>query len=155
MGVHRSSTIDLASFLTTLTIVMLAGACGGGGLQYWLYPDPPLPPGDEAVIATYERNGLLLLDGEDAATLCWGDRRIASEGYQRNDIQCRLHIRPGRHTAVFHAGVNNRQQVSMEFTASPGTVYGVRRSGCTASPEGIQQSCRIEILEIGSQPSGS
>ena len=149
---RRTIGTDLASIII---FSLLAAACGGGGLQYRLYPEPPLPLAEESVLAVYERNGLLLLDGEDVATLCWGDQRVAAEGYQRNDLMCRLHIRPGNHTAVFHAGVQNRQRVSLDFTAAPGKVYGVSRSGCTASPEGIQQNCRIEIREMGSQaPSG-
>ena len=137
---------ELRSIL--LTTFLLAG-CGTGGLEYWLYPEPHLPPEEDAVLATYESNRLLFVDGEDAATKCWGDRRMAAQGYRRNDRVCRLHIPPGQHTVVFQTGLNNRQRAQLGFTAVPGKVYGLRRSGCTTSPEGVQQNCRFEIVEIG------
>jgi hypothetical protein len=130
-----------------ITSLLLTG-CGTGGLEFWLYPEPHLPPGEDAVLATYQSHRLLLVDDEDAATQCWGDRRMAAQGYQRNDRLCQLHITPGRHIVTFQTGPNGRQQVRVPFSAAPGKVYGLRRSGCSASPEGIQQSCRFEIVEI-------
>jgi hypothetical protein len=133
--------------------VLVAG-CATGGLEYWLYPEPHLPPGEDAVMATYETNRLLLLDEEDAATMCWGDRRMATQAYRRNDRICRLHIRPGRHSAVFQTGMNLGQQVRLEFTAVSGRIYGLRRFGCASSSESIQQNCRFEIVEVGDGAEG-
>jgi hypothetical protein len=73
---------------------------------------------------------------------------MAAQGYQRNDRLCQLHIPPGRHIVTFQTGPNSRQQVRVPFSAAPGKVYGLQRSGCTTSPEGIQQNCRFEIVEI-------
>ena len=145
------STANLRSVV--LTSLVLAG-CGAGGLEYWLYPEPRLPTEEEAVFATYESNRLLFLDGEDVATKCWGQRQMANQGYHRNDIICRLHIRPGRHTVVFNTGLNNQQRATMEFDALSGKVYGLSRSGCTTSPTGNQGNCRFEVVEIESQSRG-
>ena len=150
-GDTQMSLPELRSII--IASVMVAG-CASGGLEYWLYPEPHLPPGEDAVMATYESNRLLLLDEEDAATMCWGDRRMAAQAYRRNDRVCRLHISPGRHSAVFQTGPNSRQQVRLEFTAVSGKVYGLRISGCTTSSEGIQQNCRFEIVEVGDGAEG-
>jgi hypothetical protein len=146
--------MSLSELRSVIATSLLVVGCGTGGLEYWLYPEPHLPPGEDAVLSTYESNRLLLLDEEDAATTCWGDRRMAAQAYQRNDRVCRLHIRPGEHSAVFQTGVNNRQQARVGFTAVAGKVYGLRRSGCTTSSEGIQQNCRFEIVEIGDGAEG-
>jgi len=137
---------ELRSIMFTSLLVI---GCGTGGREYWLYPEPRLPPGEDAILATYESNRLLFVDDEDAATMCWGDRRMGAQAYRRTDMVCRLHIRPGRHTVVFQTGLNSRQQARLEFTAVAGKIYGLRQSGCTTSPEGIQQNCRFEIVEVG------
>lgn len=127
---------------------LLLIGCGTGGLEYWLYPGPHLPPGEDAVLATSQSNRLLVVDDEEVASKCWGDWR-AAQGYQRNDRLCRLHIPSGRHIAVFQAGLDSRQQIQVPFTAEPGKVYGLRQSGCTTAAGGVQQNCRFEIVEIG------
>jgi len=103
---------------------------------------------EEAVFTTFESNRLMLLDGEDVATKCWGDRRMASQAYHRNDMACRLHIRPGKHSVVFQTGLNNSQRANLDFQAEPGKVYGLRRSGCTTSPAGVQQNCTFQVSEV-------
>jgi len=135
-----------------LTSLIVAG-CSTGGLEYWLYPEPRLPIEEEAVFASYESHRLLFLDGEDAATKCWGDRRMAAQGYHRNDRLCRLHIRPGQHSLVFQTGLNNSQRANVDFTAEPGKVYGLMRSNCTSSGGGGQQNCQFSVAEI-EKPTG-
>lgn len=141
-------------FRSIILMSLLVAGCGGGGLEFWLYPEPRLPPGEDAILATYESNRLLYFNGEEAASKCWGDQRMASQGYRRNDRVCHLHIRPGRHIAVFAVGLNSRQQARVEFDALPGKVYGLRQSGCTTSPTGNQSNCRMEIVEVGEQGEG-
>ncbi len=145
MALRRLRTIFLTGLLLT--------GCGTGGLEYWLYPGPHLPPGEDAVLATSQSNRLLVVDDEEVASKCWGDWR-ATQGYQQNNRLCRLHLSPGRHIAVFQTGLNSRQQVQVPFTAEPGKVYGLRVSGCTASPGGVQQNCRFEIVEMGEGETG-
>lgn len=146
--------MPLRDFRSIILITLVVAACGGSGLQFWLYPEPRLPEGEDAVFAAYESNRLLLLDGEDVATTCWGDRRMAQQAYRRNDRVCRLHMVPGRHTAVFETGLQSRQRATLDFDALPGRVYGLNRSGCTVSTQGIQQNCRFEIVELGGPDEG-
>ena len=135
-----------------LTSLLLTG-CGTSGLEYWLYPEPHLPPGEDAVLAASQSNRLLIVDDVEVAAKCWGDWR-ATQGYQQRDRLCRLHIPSGRHVAVFQTGLDSRQQVQVPFTAAPGKVYGLRQSGCTASPGGLPQNCRFEIVELGEGEAG-
>jgi len=146
MSIPRLRSLVLAS--------LVVAGCGTGGLEYWLYPEPRLPAEGEAVFTTYESNRLLLMDGEDVATRCWGDRRMATQAYHRNDLVCRLHIRPGNHSVVFQTGLNNAQRVNLDFTAQPGKVYGLRRGGCTTSSAGVQQNCRFEVAEVEAERGG-
>jgi hypothetical protein len=145
------SILDARSILLAS---LVAAGCGSGGLDFWLYPEPRLLPQEEAVLITYESNLVLLLDGEDVATMCWGDRRMAAQAYRRTDRPCRLHMGPGLHSLVFQTGLGNQQRATLEFTALPGTAYGIRRSGCTSSTEGIQQNCRIEVVAVGTMSEG-
>ena len=53
----------------------LIAGCTGGGSQYWLYPEPHLPPAEEAVFVAYESHRVVSIDGEEAASRCWGQTR--------------------------------------------------------------------------------
>ena len=135
-----------------LTTLVVAG-CGTGGRQYWLYPEPHLPEAEEAVFVAQENHQLQAIDGEETFTRCWG-RRTGPQAYRQNDVLCRLHIRPGQHTVVFHAGVSSRERVSLSFTALPGKVYALERSTCSTSVDGRQQTCRVEVVEIEKSAEG-
>lgn len=139
-----------------LATVVIAG-CGGGGLNFWLYPEPRLPEAEEAIFLAYESHGLRAIDGEDAGSRCWDDQR-RPEAYSRADVACRLHIKPGEHSVVVQTAPASRETVTLTFTAQAGKVYGVDRSSCTASSfsrEARQQTCRVEIKEVGETAPGS
>ncbi len=140
--------MSLSSSGRLLLLGALCMGCTSGGREFWLYPEPRLPQGEDAVFAAYETHRLLFLDAEDAATTCWGERRMASQAYTRNDRVCRLHLRPGRHSAVFQTGPRNTQTATVDFQAQAGKTYGLRRSGCMASAIGIQGNCRFEVVEV-------
>lgn len=131
---------------SSLFILIVAG-CGSGGLNFWLYPEPRFAESEESVFVAYEGHQLLSIDGEDTALRCWG-RRTAPEAYSRRDIPCRLHILPGPHTIVIHPRVSSHERVSLEFTALPGRVYGLDRSGCTASVGNLQETCLVKVVEL-------
>jgi len=140
--------------LPSLALVTLVVAgCGTGGLNYWLYPEPHLPETEEAVFVAYESHQLLAIDGEDTSVKCWGGPR-APQAYSRPDVLCRLHIRAGEHSVVFHPTANSRERRTLTFTALPGKSYGLDRSGCTASLNRLQDACRVEIREVKNQAEG-
>ncbi len=136
--------------LPLLAAATLAFAsCGsGGGLNYWLYPEPHLAAAEEAVFVTYEGHQVQAIDGEDTAARCWGMVR-EQQAYRQRDLACRLHIAPGEHSVVFHANARTAARSEVTFTALPGRIYGLDRSSCTSSAAGIQQRCRVEVVEVG------
>lgn len=133
-----------------LTTLVLAG-CGTGGLNYWLYPEPHLPESEEALFVANESHQLQSIDGEETASRCWGRRE--PQAYRQRRVLCRLHIRPGQHSVVFHPNEASRERVTLDFTALPGKVYGLDWSLCSASLDGRQRTCRVEIVEI-EKPTG-
>jgi hypothetical protein len=116
-------------------------------LQYWLYAEPHLANGEDAVFAAYESHRLMSIDGEEAARRCWGDPK-GSEAYRRTDRLCRLHILPGRHIVAVQVGVTDRQAQRVEFTAEAGKVYGLDWSACRTSLQSSVRDCRIQIIEV-------
>ena len=145
MSRNKLPSIALAS-------LVLSG-CGGGGLNYWLYPVPHLPEAEEAVFVAYESHQLQAIDGEDTAMKCWGGPR-RPQGYSRPDVACRLHIQAGEHSVVFHPSVHSRERVSLTFTALPGKVYSLDRSACSATLDGGQDTCHVKIREVTNQVGG-
>lgn len=144
-GMSRMTLSSIA-----LATVVSAG-CGGGGLNFWLYPAPHLPEAEEAVFFAYESHGLRAIDGEDVGSKCWDDQR-RPEGYSAPDIGCRLHLEPGEHTVAVHPSSTSRETVTLTFTAVAGKVYGVDRSGCSTSTltrEARVQTCNMQIKEVG------
>ena len=129
-----------------LATLVIAG-CGGGGLNFWLYPEPRLPEPEEATFVAYESHQLQAIDGEDTALKCWGGP-TRPQAYTRTDRLCRLHILPGQHSVVFYPGRGSRDRVSLTFTALPGKAYGLNRSECAATAGGLQEICRVEVVEI-------
>lgn len=121
--------------------------CGGGGRQYWLYPEPHLAPPEEAIFMAYESHRVMAIDGDDTASLCWGQTVNEPQGYRRNDQVCHLHLQPGRHTVVFEGGTALRSRTTVEFTAEAGKVYGLDLSACTTPAGTFQQRCRVNVVE--------
>jgi hypothetical protein len=138
------STTRLA--LAAVVPMMVAG-CGGGGLNFWLYPEPHLAEAEESVFVAHEDHGLQSIDGEETAIRCWG-RRNEPQAYRQRGQLCRLHIRPGEHSVVFYSGVSSQERVTLSFTALPGRAYGLDRSQCTSTAEGHRQTCRVEVVEV-------
>lgn len=134
-----------------LAILVWAGCvlvgCGGGGLNYWLYPEPYLAESEEALFLAYESHLVQAIDGQDTVLKCWGGPRTP-QAYSRKDTVCRLHLQPGEHSIVFFPGMGSRERVSLTFTALPGKAYGLDRSACNTTYEGRQETCRVEIREI-------
>ena len=128
-----------------LATLVVAG-CGAGGLNFWLYPGPHLAESEEALFVAAEGHQLQSIDGEETASRCWGQRE--PQAYSQRSVLCRLHIRPGQHSVVFHPNVASRERVTLDFTALPGKVYGLDWSLCSTSAEGRRQSCRVQIVEI-------
>jgi len=128
-----------------LVTLVIAG-CGGGGLNFWLYPEPRLMESEEALFVAYESHQLQAIDGEDTVLKCWGGPR-KPQAYARADVLCRLHIQPGQHSVVFHPSMNSRERVSLTFNALPGKTYGLERSACTTTSN-HQESCQVKIVEI-------
>lgn len=126
---------------------LVLAACGGGGLNYWLYPEPHLLESEEASFVAYESHLVQSIDGQDTVVKCWGGPRTP-QAYTRKDSLCRLHIEPGQHSVVFFPGLGSRERVSLTFTALPGKSYGLDRSACGTTFEGRQATCRVEIKEI-------
>jgi len=133
---------------------LVAAGCGTGGLEYWLYPEPHLTEPEEALFVAHENHRVLSIDGEEIASRCTGEG-MRPQAYQRNDVICRFHIRPGQHSVVFHSGITRLERMSLEFAAQPGKVYGLEWSGCKASldMDGHRQTCRVEVVEI-EKPAG-
>lgn len=134
-------------FIALATLVV--AGCGTGGFEYWLYPEPRLAEPEEALFVAHENHRVLSIDGEEIASSCTGEGR-RPEAYQRNDVICRFHIRPGQHSVVFHPSITSRERMRLEFAALPGKVYGLTWSGCTASldRDRHRQTCRVEVVEI-------
>lgn len=145
MSRYRLPSIALAT--------LVVAGCGAGGLNYWLYPEPHLAESEEAIFLALEGHQLQSIDGEDAASRCWGVGRTP-QAYRRKDVICRLHIRPGQHSVVFHPSVTSRERVSLSFTALPGKVYGLDWSGCSKTPDGRQETCLVNIVEIETPAEG-
>ena len=138
----------------TLALVLTLAGCGsGGGLNYWLYPEPQLAPAEEAVFLAHESHQVQSIDGEETAARCWGRVR-EYQAYSRNDLLCRLHIRPGEHSVVFVLSAGRAATAEVNFTALPGRTYGLDRSRCSASSRGSQQRCRVEVIEVGTVGEG-
>ena len=135
-----------------LATLVVAG-CGTGGRQYWLYPEPHLPEPEESLFVARENHQLQSIDGEETYSRCWGER-TGPQAYRPNDVLCRLHIRPGQHTVVFHSSVTSRERVSLSFTALPGKTYGLERSACSTSLDGRQQTCLVEVVELENPTEG-
>ena len=131
-------------------ITLVSAGCGGGGLNFWLYPEPHLAETEEALFVAYESHQLQSIDGEETKTRCWGEAR-GPQPYSRQDVLCRLHLRPGQHSVVLSTMVNDQQRVSLDFTAEAGKVYGLDRSGCTPSGDARQRTCLVKIVEIEGQ----
>ncbi|NNM03689.1 MAG: hypothetical protein HKO65_01200, partial [Gemmatimonadetes bacterium] len=119
-------------------VALLVAGCTGGGRNYWLYPEPRLAPEEEALFVAYESHRLVSIDGEDTASRCWGQTVNEPQAYRRNDLVCRLHLQPGRHTAVVEGRFTLRGRSSVDFTAEPGKVYGLVWSDCTTPVGGYQ-----------------
>ncbi len=130
-----------------LTSLLLLG-CTGGGREYWLYPEPRLPPPEEALFVAYESHRVVSIDGDDTASRCWGQTVDRPQAYRRNDQVCRLHLRPGRHSVVFEGRFAMRERNSMEFTAEPGKAYGLDWSDCITPTGGYLQTCRVTVVEL-------
>jgi hypothetical protein len=131
---------------------LLAVGCGGSGRNYWLYPEPRLAPEEEAVFVAYESHRVVAIDGEDAASRCWGRAVNEPQAYTRNDRVCRLHLQPGRHTVVVEGRFTMRDRSTVEFTAEPGKSYGLLWSDCVTPSGGQQQTCRVNVVEVGGRP---
>lgn len=127
---------------------LLVAACAGAGREYWLYPEPRLAPQEEAVFVGYESHRVVSIDGEDTASLCWGQTVNKPQAYRRNDLVCRLHIQPGQHTVVLEGRFALRERRSLDFTAEAGKVYGLNWSDCVTPPGGYQQTCRVNVVEL-------
>lgn len=123
--------------------------CGSGGLEYWLYPEPHLTEPEEAVFMAHETHRVVSIDGEEIASRCTGEG-IRPEAYARNETVCRLHIRPGRHSVMFHSSTTSLERLTLDFDAQPGESYGLTWSGCNATldRDRHRQSCRIEVTQI-------
>ena len=134
-----------------LAAVVVAG-CGAGGLNFWLYPGPHLPESEEALFIAQEGHQVQAIDGEDTALKCWGRRE--PQAYSQKSVACRLHIRPGEHSVVFHPNVSSRERVTVTFTAMPGRAYGLDWSQCSATLEGRRQTCRVDVVEIETSTEG-
>jgi len=44
--------------------------------------------------------------------------------------------------------------MSLTFTALPGKAYGLNRSECATTSNGLQETCRVEVVEIEEMPVG-
>jgi len=136
---------SLFIFLTSMLVL----GCGGGGRQYWLYPEPHLPPAEEAVFVAYESHRVVAIDGDETASRCWGQVVDEPQAYRRNDLVCRLHLQPGPHTVTFEGRFALRERNNVDFTAEPGKAYGLDWSDCVTPPGGYQQTCRVNVVEVG------
>jgi hypothetical protein len=106
---------------------------------------------EEAMFVATEDQRVLSIDGDDTAVMCWGEReRMATQAYRQKGLTCRLHLLPGRHVVGFQSGLTVRRRETVEFTAEPGTVYTLRRGECDTAYNGARQTCRYEIVEVGS-----
>lgn len=135
---------------------VIAASCSTGGLEYWLYPEPRLAEPEEALFVAHESHRVLSIDGEEIASICTGEGMRRPQAYQRNDVTCRFHIRPGQHSVVFHASTTGLERMSLEFDALPGKAYGLSSSACTAylDMDGHRQTCRLEVVEIKTPEEG-
>ena len=131
----------------TLFFLLLAG-CTGSGREYWLYPEPRLVPEEEAVFVAYERHRVISIDGEEAASRCWGQTVNEPQPYRRNDQLCRLHLRPGQHTVIFEGRYTMGERNRVEFTAEAGKTYGLDWSDCITPARGHRQTCRVNVMEV-------
>jgi hypothetical protein len=135
---------------------LISASCSTGGLEYWLYPGPRLAEPEEALFVAHERHRVLSIDGEEIASICTGEGMRRPQAYQRKDVTCRFHIRPGQHSVVFHPSPTSLERLSLEFAAQPGRVYGLGSSACEASldMDGHRQTCRLEVVEIKTPAKG-
>ena len=134
--------------LKSLAFVALLAACSGGGRQYWLYPEPHLPPSEGAVFISFEGHQVQSVDGEETFSRCWGFAR-EPQAYSRRDIPCRLHLQPGEHYVSFRTGASTAQLRTVRFVAQPGKEYGLDWSACGSSPQGVAQTCEVRVIEVG------
>lgn len=135
-----------------LATLVVAG-CGGGGLNYWLYPAPRLAESEESLFLATEGDQLLTIDGAEAGSKCW---RVGGtpQAYRRMDVMCHLHILPGQHLVVFHPGVSSREKVSLTFTSLPGKAYRLDWSSCANTSDGRQQTCMVNVVEVENPAEG-
>jgi hypothetical protein len=140
--------------LFVCSAVLLAVACTSGGRQYWLYPEPHLTPAEEAVFVAYESHRVVSIDGEDTASRCWGQTVNEPQAYRRNDLVCRLHLRPGQHSVVFEGRFAMRERNTVEFTAEAGKNYGLDWSDCMTPTGGYLQTCRVNVVELEGSAGG-
>ena len=152
-GASLSKGVKMLKLRSILLATLMGAGCSTGGLEFWLYPEPHLSPGDGSVLTAYESHRLLAIDGEDVARKCWGEQK-GSEAYRRRDLLCRLHLSPGRHQVAVQVGVTNRQSAMVEFTALPGKVYGLDWSNCRTSLEASQRNCRVAVIVVGETEPG-
>lgn len=134
--------------LSIVAVALFAVGCGGGGREYWLYPEPRLAPEEEAVFVAYESHRVVAIDGEDTGSRCWGRTVNEPQAYRRTDLICHLHLQPGQHTVVVEGRLGLRDRSSLEFTAEAGKIYGINRSDCVAPARGYQQTCRVNVVEL-------
>ena len=142
------------TWLSVFGTAFLLSACSGGGLQYWLYPEPHLPETQEAIFLAHEEHRVQYIGDERTDELCWGASR-EHQAYRQRKPMCRLHLRPGTHTLVVQTSGNTTvgEQRRLEFEAEAGKVYGIRKTGCLTGVRGQQNACRIEVIEV-SDPAG-
>jgi hypothetical protein len=140
----------MVRFSTLLFVAssVVAIGCAGSGRNYWLYPEPRLAPEEEAVFVAYESHRVMAIDGEDTASRCWGQTVNEPQAYRRNDLVCRLHLQPGRHTVVVEGRFALRGRSSLEFTAEAGKIYGLNWSDCVSPSGGNAQTCQVDVVEL-------
>jgi len=148
-AVAMSRSKSLVKMQLGTVAALLAVACGGGGLEYWLYPAPHLEKAQEAIFIAEVQHPVLAIDGEEMAERCWGDLVRHPQAYQQRSMPCHLHIRPGKHTVVFHPGANSLERSQLDFTAEAGKSYGLDWTGCMGSlNQRHQRTCVVNVREV-------
>jgi len=142
--------------MSAALIALMVTACGTGGHEYWLYPEPRLDPAEEAVLIIRSMDLVLAVDEEETAVRCWGEVG-GPRPYSQGVPSCRLHIQPGDHVVTFSPGPNAQRTATLTFSADPGKEYGMDWSACTqgsVSPAHQRvRTCYVNVVEIADSSS--